>query len=425
MLSFKEFLINCKNGKIENYTKNKITYAQKSLLNLQNNSSDKYKFDFDLYNLTEDDYNLLMDMISKFEFKVVNEYGVYNNSIFKDTANGICELCGKNGCKHLYKIVNIDTNKKLYVGSQCIKKFNLDCYINEDKVDVDEALNMAENIYSNVDKIKNSEYGKLFMYCHNNNEIILENNPAYRNFYDENIDSYGETVFSGIYCLENNQPISDSIYKEIENYHFKMYRWSSNLNKNEGIITFVPNLIMVVNNTLKYDAKYKVILNGLSADYYNNKKLNKKNFLYLNARNVYDNIKNINSIYPYTLLNSTDFIKARIIDSKPKAFDIIALILSLPNNYEDSKEIIQNYFKFRRETQTGLTIKVLCENYIKTFNKIAVEKEDNSDFGNFIKLIYNAFNEVFEEFIKERNTKIESKKNTVKKTKRHHKNNLI
>lgn len=298
MENIKDFLQKIAEGK-GNYKKNKITSETKVLNHLKDLSKNN-DFEIELtqeWLSNKDNFKKVTDMIDEWEFKAKSVYDVNALSLFKiyPDGSGVCQLCGHSGCKTLYEINDKFNGKQLFSGSQCIKKFGLRSYIGEEEASVDEVTEYLKGIEDEIDDIIDSPYAKIFNMCHRNNLTIL-NNASDKNilkFYLDNIDAYGKTIFTAIQQMEKYGSVSDDVKNEAKIAFNRFYSWSNSNNHND-LITFIPELDVIVDNTMKYSAKFKIILSYMIAEYYRNGKTNKN--LYNTLKMIYNETKDIETV---------------------------------------------------------------------------------------------------------------------------------
>jgi hypothetical protein len=325
MKTMRETLDDIKSGST---SARKITNMNKGLKTMQSRSSNKFKgFTIDLNNPTNEMFNDIDSMINEWEFKIKDEYGIINKNFFED-GKGRCEFCGKVGCKSLYRIVNHKTNKSMEIASQCIKLYQIPTYIDGEPISIEEGFDYINKL----NDISKSEYGKLFTICNQNNLIILNNNPKYKEEYLNYLKDYGRIIYSVIDKTEREGKIPDKEeLNEVFDAHHSFYIFSKDMN-NEGLVTFVPGAAAVLNNTFKYSAKFKVILNNLLAEYCRNNTEDKKFNFYNAAKKAFDITKDFNCFDIYSIASVRFWTKERFVkeSNRPNIFDLVGLIVLMP-----------------------------------------------------------------------------------------------
>lgn len=413
----------------KHFTKNKITSEEKCLNYLKQFSSPQYtNLNIDLsQKINESLGNSLTDMLDEWVFKARNEYGVLNRSFFKDK-DGVCQMCNHKGCKELFKIYNTKSNKYIYVGCKCLLKLDPVTYIGDKEVTAKNGIDYINEKSKDIEKIMNSKFGAIFKVCHENNLTILENQSGIpqssKDFYAEHIDNFGRILYSLIECIENGEEIPPELFSEARTEQHVIYEKWSSINNFNNIITFVPSVAGILDNKQKYSAKYKIVLSSLVAEYLKNRKSENKKNLYDVLSDIYYKTKNINLDDNYSITNSvcTLWIHKRYLEyNKVLPFDIFALILTLPPHQDKCKTLITNNFKIKHELKTSFSIKEEAYNCVKEIYKKTELLEDKSEFANYIRMIYNIFEGIMPDYLKNREP-VEKRKNY---NKHHKKNNLI
>lgn len=409
------------NGCIDGYTSNTITRTKKYINVMAKQSSIGKEFEF-----KPENEEAILKMIDEWQFKPKSEVAVYVGSILNN--DNKCELCGQTN-KRMYFISNSLNGNILQVGSQCIKKFNFDSVIGGEFVTVDKALEFADNCFDETsDNVLSHPYCEILNECHKNNLAILKytNNKNNDNmkFYIHYMMLYAIACYSFIKEINDNKEPDKELKIEVMNIQQKLIEWSQK-NNYSGNITFVPGIQFVIDNSLPYTAKFKFILNYLTSYYFKTKAEGKKSFnMFTVMKEIFEKTKKITSIhvgnFKYEIF---PFFEDYITHDKPIKYNLLALMLTLPNDKNECEEIMANFFRFKRKNKMALEINKKFEEYVNKFYNHIIEKGTTDEFSKFIIMLHNCC----ETALHALNEDIESTINKPRKTSNRHRtrNNLI
>jgi len=383
-------------GLTKDYTQNMITREKSYITKLANLSESNSSFNF---SPAEEDQ--IINMLDEWQFKPKSELGIYTESVIDH--DDICELCGQHS-KKIYFITNSRNGNVMQIGSQCIKKFNFDTVIGDNFVTVDEGLKFADEIKEDSKDVLDNNYCKILNDCHINNLSILNNtnnkDNTNKKFYMQYIQQYALAIYSLIYEINHNNEPDTELMLEVANYQTKLIDWSKK-NNWSGNITFIPGYQYIIDNELPYTGKFKLCLNNLHATFYKNRAEGKKSFNMFNAmKNVYEKTKTIRAKNPGNFKYEIfPFFEDYMSHDKPIKYNILALMLTLPNDEEECGEIMKNFFRFKRKNKLALEIDEKFIETVKKFYENVITKNFDDEFSKFIIMLYNNCNTSLKELM--------------------------
>lgn len=400
------------NGKYDDYSKSSITRLNKSIGYLKEKSSSRFineNFDF----TKPFDLDLIKELLGEFKLNITDENDVYNVNLYHaydPTGSSTCELCrSSHNCKQLYKIENKYTKKYLWVGSQCIKKFDIPVYKNGEKVKSEDVQLIFNDIEKMTETYKKTKINKIFDFCNKNNETIISClkkvprvglNGGEKISYKTAIDNYINCIYTMFIYHNNGEQIPEEVLIEARSQYFPLLEWSQKMGAN-NFVTFIPGIELMKDNYIRYMGLFKIVLSYLISRNIKKEKLN--------IDTVYEFIKDINPsmIHDFRYIQKWLQERAERNNNSYDLNDILSVIIILPEDDNCYNCLEKMYFRNSSKVIEAIYSKLTV--YCNYFEAKDIHTNASEHFRNILPYF-----EEFMEEIKANKEKREYKKKTAK-----------